>query len=131
MLRQSASLDWAQVTSADAKPTTHSLAKLIRAGLIINLVLILLLIGPGRSHELDLALRRVGLQNFINLFLQVWFVGSTLLTTMFFLWTLVKKPTAIMEKLPRPAPLDWALFLSWWVVLILVCLYAFMLGMGG
>jgi hypothetical protein len=105
--------------------------KPVRVIVIINFVLMLALIGPGSSHKLDLALRRAGLANLITLSLQVWVVGSTILATALFVRALVKGPDTFAGKPQRPAPLDLVLLLAWWIVMILLCLFAFMMGMGG
>jgi hypothetical protein len=91
----------------------------------------LALIGPGSSHKLDLALRRAGLANLVTLSLQIWVVGSTILATVFFVLSLVKRPETAAGRWPGPNTLDWVLFVAWWVVLIFLCMYAFMMGMGG
>ena len=91
----------------------------------------LALIGPGNSHKLDLALRKAGVANLITLSLQVWVVGSTILATVLFARSLVKKSDAGSAKLSSPMTLDWVLLLTWWALLVLLCLYAFMAGMGG
>jgi hypothetical protein len=62
---------------------------------------------------------------------QVWFVGSTILATALFARSLTKKSDVGLEKLARPTTFDWVLLLMWWTVLVFLCLYAFMMGLGG
>jgi hypothetical protein len=106
-------------------------AKLIRIPLTINFVLLLALIGPGRSHALYIALKKAGVAAPITLALQVWVVGSTVVVTGIFLWRLLRRSDIPVQKPVIPTMLDWTLFLAWWIVLIAVCLFAFMMGMGG
>jgi len=103
----------------------------IRIILVVNFVLILALIGPGSGHKLDLALRRAGLARIISSSLQIWFVGSTILSTALFAVALVKKSDVDLHRFSRPTKLDWVLLLTWWAALILISLFAFMMGFGG
>jgi hypothetical protein len=91
----------------------------------------LALIGPGSSRRLYLVLRRAGLANLITMSFQIWFVGSTILATALFARSLTKKSDVGLEKLARPTTFDWVLLLMWWTVLVFLCLYAFMMGLGG
>jgi hypothetical protein len=119
------------MSDGESKSSARSDSKLIRVPLTINFILLLALIGPGSSHKLDLALRRAGLANAITLALQAWFVGSTVFATAFFIRRLVKKSDAVPGEPPRSATFDSVLLLVWWIAVILACLYAFMMGMGG
>jgi amino acid transporter len=114
----------------DLEQPTRTGINLIRATILVNFLILLVLVGPGSSHEVDLVLRRAGVASLVTLVLQLWFVGSTLLVTLLFVWRLRKSATP-GSKLPKLAKLDWILLLSWWCVAILLCMYAFMMGMGG
>jgi hypothetical protein len=103
----------------------NAMAKLTRIPLVINFVLLLALVGPGSSHELYSAGKRVGVTGPLTLAFQVWVVGSTLFVTGLLVWRLLRHPSL------RPTKLDWSLFLNRWAVVIAVCLFAFMMGMGG
>lgn len=100
--------------------------KVVRVLIIINFFLLLALIGPGSSRQLYLAAKRVGIAHFITYFLQVWFIGSTILATILFIRMLVSK-----SRILKPTKLDWGLFLGWWSIAACVCAFAFMMGMGG
>lgn len=104
--------------------------KLIRMVLIANFVVLLALIGPGMSHELDLALRRAGVEDLIGRSLQAWIVGSTIFTTLFasILW---KKKSTSPGALAPTLKFEGALLLAWWIALVGFLAYGFMLGMGG
>jgi uncharacterized membrane-anchored protein len=119
------------MSSMNPKQTTESGTSPIKVIVLINFGLMILLVGPGSSHRLDLALRRAGVANLITIFLQTWVVGSTILMTLWFVWRLVSKAKGVEDKQRRPATSDWILLLAWWAVLVLLCLYAFMMGMGG
>ena len=104
--------------------TQSAVVKLIRIPLIINFVLLLALLGPGSSRELYTAIKRSGITAPITLALQIWFIGSTLFVTGLIVWKSLS-----MQKL-RLKKLDWALFAAWWAALIMVCLFAFSIGMA-
>ena len=104
-------------------------SKLLRVLLIINFIVLLALIGPGSSHELDLKLRRLGIENLIVRAVQFWVVCATFLATLLFIQMLVSKSETLPPR--SPTKLDWTLFLGWWIVIALCCMYAFMMGMGG
>lgn len=103
--------------------------RLTRALLIVNFVLLFLLVGPGRSHKLYLAGARLGINHIIDYSSSLWFIASTILSVVLFIWILVSGSEACRAQ--RPTKLDWALFLGWIFAIPIVCLYAFMLGMAG
>jgi hypothetical protein len=119
------------MSNTNSKSSAGIGAMLIRVLVLINFVLMLVLIGPGRSHNLDLALRRAGIASALTLALQIWFVGATLLATALFVWGLLRKSDVTEAKTLRPKRLDWILVLTWWATVVILCLYAFMIGMGG
>jgi len=104
---------------------------LVRVPIIINFVLLLLLIGPGSSHKLYLALKKGGFADLIVHALQIWVTGATFFATAIFVWRRFKKSDLQAQQPAKGATLDGVLLLGWWIVLILVCLYAFNLDMGG
>jgi len=104
---------------------------LVRVPIIINFVLLLLLIGPGGSNKLYLALKRDGVADLIVHALQIWIVGATFFATAIFVWRLFKKSDVEPQQPAKGTTFDGVLLLGWWIVLILFCLYAFNLGMGG
>lgn len=112
--------------NADLKSNTSKRPNAARVLLIINFILLLALIGPGSSHQLYLAERRIGIANLIVRSMQLWFVGSTIIATILFVRMLVVKP-----KIVQPTKLDWGLLLGWWSVIALLCAFGFMMGMGG
>ena len=106
-------------------------ARLVRILLLINFAVLLALLGPGRSHELDVALRRMELENLIGRFIQVWLVGSTLLASALFVvivWT--RRKTEPAGTLPQ-IKFEAVLLLAWSVILLGLMAYGFMFGMGG
>jgi hypothetical protein len=105
--------------------------KLIRIVLIANFFVLLALMGPGMSHELDLALRRARVENLIGRSLQVWIVGSTMFTTALFASILWKKKGTSPDALAPNLKFEGALLLAWWLALVGILAYGFMLGMGG
>jgi hypothetical protein len=102
--------------------------KLVRVLLIINFVVLLALIGPGSSHELDLKLRRLGIHDILGRGVQVWIAVSTITATVLFGLTLWKNRTTLPLK---SVGLESILLLSWWTAILALCAYGFMLGMGG
>ena len=103
--------------------------RLIRSILILNFILLLLLLGPGSSHELDLKLRRLGVENTIVWSIQFCFVAGTILATALFILAYTSKLK--LQAVATPTRLDWILLLAWWFVILVLCLFAFMMGMGG
>lgn len=105
--------------------------KLIRIVLIANFVVLLAPIGPGMSHELDLALRRTGIEDLIGRSLQAWIVGSTMFSTVLFASILRKEKRTPPGALAPTLKFEGALLLAWWIALVGFLAYGFMLGMGG
>jgi hypothetical protein len=103
--------------------------RLTRALLIANFVLLFLSIGLGFSHEEYLAEQRLGIAHIITYSSQFWFMASTILSAVLFIWILVSRSEACRAQ--RPKILDWALILGWFFAVTVVCLYAFMLGLAG
>jgi len=60
----------------------------------VNFVVLLALIGPGSSHELDLKLRRLGVEAIIGRGVQFWLVASTITARVLFGLILWRKPRA-------------------------------------
>jgi len=108
---------------------TRKMRRLTRALLIANFVLLLLLIGPGSSRSLYLAEKRLGIDNFITYSTQFWFITSTILSVVLFVWILFSKSERCRAQ--RPTGLDWTLFLAWIFAVALVCLFGFIAGLGG
>jgi hypothetical protein len=108
---------------------TMKMRRLTRTLLIVNFVVLLLLIGPGGSRKLYLEEKRLGIADIITYSLQFWFIASTLLSVVLFIWILVSNSEGCRAQ--RPAKLDWALLLGWFLTATICCLYDFMLGLGG
>jgi hypothetical protein len=108
---------------------TRKARRLIRTLLTVNFVLLFLLIGPGSSHKLYVAEKRLGIAHIIVHTLQFWFIASTILAAALFARTVVSRSEVWRSQ--RPTKLDWALFVVWAVVVAIFCLFAFMMGMGG
>jgi hypothetical protein len=118
-----------EMNAVDQNLTSVRGTKLLRVLLFINFAFLLLLIGPGSSRQLYLVERRMGLAHVITRSLQFWFVGSTVIVTVLFIRMLISRSQSLRSQ--SPAKLDWALFLSWWFVVAIYCMFAFMMGMGG
>lgn len=89
------------------------------------------MLGPGRSRDVDLALRRAGIENFMGRLVQLWLVGSTVFASVLFAVLKWRRRTA---SLGTPLPqlhVEGALLAMWWFVLMGILAYGFMLGMGG
>lgn len=105
---------------------------MVRVPLLINFVILLALISPlGTSRKLYKAEREAGIAAPITLALQVWVVESTLFATTVFVWGRLKKSDTISGNRWKPTKLDGGLLLVWWILIVLSCLFAFMMGMGG
>jgi hypothetical protein len=103
---------------------------LVRILITINFVLFLVLISPlGRSRELYRAIRDAGFGALATTGLPVWFALTTLIATALHFWRKVRKQDVVEQPLPKRT-LDGVLLLAWWIVLVVACLYAFMVGMG-
>jgi len=108
---------------------TTKMRRLTRALLIANFVLLFLSIGLGFSHEEYLAEQRLGIADIITYSSQFWFIASTILSVVLFIWILVSKSEACRAQ--RPTGLDWTLFLGWIFAVALVCLFGFIAGLAG
>jgi hypothetical protein len=102
---------------------------LARTLLIANFIVLIALAGPGNSRELYLAGKRLGIAHVITYSVQAWFVVSTIVAAVIFVLMIASKSE--VWRAQRPTKLDWALFLSWMFLVTVVCLFAFMMGMGG
>jgi|HubBroStandDraft_6_1064221.scaffolds.fasta_scaffold633829_2 hypothetical protein len=102
---------------------------LARTLLVTNFVMLVVLAGPGSSRKLYLAQEKLGIAHAVTYAFQFWFVVSTVVATTLFILTLVSKSQRALAR--RPTKLDWMLFLSWTFLVIVVCLFAFMVGHGG
>jgi|SRR5579872_6436340 len=97
----------------------------------INFVLFLLLISPlGRSRELYRLIRGSGFGALATTGLPLWFALTTLIATALYFWRKVRKQDVAEQRLSKRT-IDGVLLLAWWIVLVVGCLYAFMMGMGG
>jgi hypothetical protein len=118
---------------ADSGKTHQKAAMLIRFLVIVNFALLLVLVGPGRSHELDLALRRAGVEDLIGRLFQIWIVSSTILATAvfaFLVWRRRRRTPPSEAAFPR-IRVEGVLLLAWWGTILAFLAYGFMLGMGG
>ena len=102
---------------------------LARTLLITNFVVLIALVGPGSSRELYLAEKRLGIASVITYSVQAWFIISTIVAAVIFVLMIASKSE--VWRAQRPTKLDWALFLCWMFLVTVVCLFAFMVGMGG
>jgi len=74
------------------------------------------------------AIRNSGLVPFLEVAIPTWFVGSTVLATLFFFYPLVRKSATFESEGVRLT--GWFL-LIWWIAAILLVLYGLGLGAGG
>lgn len=103
--------------------------RITRTLLIVNFVLLLVLIGPGTSRKEYLAEKQLGIAHIITYSLQFWFIASTFVAVVLFVWTLISRSEKWRAQ--RPTKLDWVLLLGWGCVVTIICLFAFAMGMGG
>lgn len=104
---------------------------IVRILITINFVLLLLLISPiGRSRDLYRHMRGAGFGFLATTGLPLWFALTTLIATALHFWRKVKQEDGVKQPLPKRT-LDGVLLLAWWIALLVTCLYAFMMGMGG
>ena len=118
-----------KMNDASPVPGIGNMRRLIRMFLIGNFILLFALIGPGNNRQLYLAEKRLGIAHIITYTLQFWFIASTVLVSVIFIRSLLSKSE--ISRPQRLTKLDWALFVSWLFVLTILCLFAFMMGMGG
>lgn len=120
------------MSGVDSQSSGRRAANLVRVLIAMNFVLFLLLIGPaGRNRELYKAIREAGFAPLITTALPLWVAGTTLFVTALFFWRVIKKSDGVRGQTSKNGTLDGVLLLVWWIVLIVACLYAFMMGMGG
>jgi hypothetical protein len=114
-----------------ASPATCSRA-IVRVILYANFFLFALFVIPTTHHWVDrafLAMRSIHLEDAMGRSMQVWIVASTVLVTVLFGLVAWKNRRAASPL--RPILVDGILLLTWWIVLLGVCAYGFMIGMGG
>jgi hypothetical protein len=120
----------AAIDTANSYSTRLRGATLLRVLVGVNFAIFLVMISPiGTSRELYKSLKDSGLANAIFRSMQVWVVASTLIATVLFgliIWNLRRAGLPV-----RTLRLEAILLVAWWLTLLLLCGYAFMLGMGG
>ena len=114
-----------------AHPALRS-RSIVRAILYANFFLFTLFVIPTTHHWVDrgfLALKSVNLEEVVGRSMQAWIVVSTIAATVLFGLAFWRNRRA---QLPVTSiRFDGILLLTWWFVLLGVCAYGFMLGMGG
>ena len=119
------------MSGAGSKLKGRNGVTIITVLITINFVLLLLLISPlGRSRELYTAIRDSGFGPLATTWVPVWFALTTLIATVLYFWRKLRRQDVVEQPAPRRA-LDGVLLLGWWIAIMLACLYAFMMGMGG
>ncbi len=114
----------------NSRSTSRVIDKLIRILIAINFALFVLLISPvGSSRHLYETIRAAGFAALVTTAVPLWVGGTTVVATALFFWQEIKKRTEVQP--PRQVTLNGVLLLAWWIVFILDCLYAFMMGHGG
>lgn len=117
------------MSDADPVPGGGKARGLMRSLLIANFLLMFLLTGPGNSRKLYLAQRRLGIANIITCTLQFWFIASTALVMVLFLCIVLPKSEILgVQRLTKP---DWGFFAGWMIMVTILCMFAFMMGLGG
>ena len=105
---------------------------IVRAILSANFFLFALFVIPTTHHFVDrgfLAMRSLHLEDAVGRSMQVWIVVSTILATALYGLVVWKNRRAAAPI--RSTRFDGILLLAWWIVLLGVCAFGFMLGMGG
>lgn len=119
------------MNTADSVWTIRRGPTLIKVIVILNFLILVAALGPGRSHQFDLVLRRAAIEDLIGYSMMVWILGSTIFVSALFalmLWKKTRMPSgAVTVKLK----LEGFLVLLWWVTILGFMAYGFMLGMGG
>jgi hypothetical protein len=98
----------------------------IRFMMIVNLVLWIFFVVPVLHRLVDdgfRALRRFNAEELAGRTLQVWLVGSTVLSTILFCRLIWRKAS--------PLTLEAVLLLVWWFLAIATAAWGYMLGLGG
>lgn len=116
--------------TADSPESIGRSVRLIRFLLLINFALLLILLGPGMSHKIDLELRSAGVEDLPGRLWQIWTIGSTLVASALFMIIGYKKRTAPEAARPRMI-LEGTLLLAWWATVLGFLIYGFVLGLGG
>ena len=117
---------------AKSQPGGRIGSSLVRIPIIVNFVLFVLLISPlGRDRDLYKAMRDSGLAASIARAAQAWVIGATLFATAAFFLRKIRKSNPVAGQATTSTTLDGILLVSWWLVIILACVYAFVLGTGG
>jgi hypothetical protein len=104
----------------------------VRAILYVNFFLFGLFVIPITHHWIDhgfLALRSINLEDVVGQSLQMWLVGSTITATALF--GFIGWKTRAIDMPAGSHKFEAILLLSWWIIVIGTCIYAFALGMGG
>ena len=102
---------------------------MIRGTVVFNFgLLCLLAIPPLNTPKVMNALRSSGLDPLLEVAVPSWFVGSTFLATIFFLFPLVRKSANCASEEVR---LNGWFLLVWWIAAVLLVVYGFALGHGG
>ncbi len=118
-----------------AEPTFSVSRKAIRLISLLNLVLFGLFVVPVAHRWVDrgfLSLRAIHLEDAVGWSLQVWIFGSTALATVLFGRAVWKKRRTVFVGAPSaPLKAEGMLLAAWWIALLGLCVYGFMLGMGG
>jgi hypothetical protein len=109
---------------------------LIRVIVLINFCLLGLFawpLSPTTEERLLDAVRRSGADQLLSGGLQLWAVGSTLVATVLLIRRAVKRSrgTERLQSTRKSLMVDAGLLLAWWLTLLGLCMYGFMLGMGG
>jgi hypothetical protein len=109
---------------------------LMRMITLINFLILGLIVWPlsaKTEHRILDLLRRTGASDLLSGGLRLWVVGSTILATALLVRRIVKRFRGVLQ--PRDTQKDLAvdavLLGFWWTVLLVMCAYAFMLGMAG
>ena len=111
--------------------TGYNLSRRIRAILGADAFLLAAISGVYVVDPLYNRLKGAGLADIISWVTLLIVFGSTLFATIVFLQGALRKPSAAVVGTRRAMISDGVLLLSWWVVLSGLCIYGYLLGLGG
>lgn len=117
---------------AGSAESIAKVARLITVLVIVNFVLLLVSLGPGRNHNIDLALRNAGVEDLIGRLWQVWTIASTLVASVLFaivLWR--RRNTPELKAVSSTVGLEGVLLLAWWATICGLLTYGLVLGTSG
>ena len=118
----------------DARPYAGSgrAHKAIRGIALTNFGLVAICILPATRNLMEQIFRALSPYPLLPWLFDLWIVGSTLFASALFAWELRKRGSGGIPAghASRMIAVDGLILVAWWATLLVICAYAFMLGMG-